>query len=302
MTEAEHSTEAPEGTPPVVETPAAEPPLPVQEVLLAPAPTVTTAKPAPQMTLGARLRDARGLSGLNIDDVAHAIKFSPRQIEALEADDYSRLQGATFLRGFVRSYAKFLGLDPTPLCDLVEQDARPERAEIRPPLDTGAALPGAQRRAWLGPLLIAAGVAAAGALVFGALWLLEKYRNESAAEAPAPVLAPQGLILPAEGGRTVAPQAAVPGTTAPIGPLVLSPGQHLLGLSFSQSSWVEVRDRQDRVIFQQLSPAGSHEAIPGVPPLQVVIGNAPGVRVTYDEREVDLTPYIRADVARLTVE
>lgn len=62
-------------------------------------------------SLGMMLREARERLGLSVADVAAQIKFAPRQIEALEADDFKHLPEAAFLRGFVRSYAKLLQLD-----------------------------------------------------------------------------------------------------------------------------------------------------------------------------------------------
>lgn len=60
---------------------------------------------------GSILREAREKLGLTVAEVAAQIKFAPRQIEALEADDYANLPEVAFLRGFVRSYAKILRLD-----------------------------------------------------------------------------------------------------------------------------------------------------------------------------------------------
>ncbi len=61
--------------------------------------------------LGKMLRDARERLNLSVPEVAAQIKFAPRQIEALEADDLQHFPEAAFLRGFVRSYAKILSLD-----------------------------------------------------------------------------------------------------------------------------------------------------------------------------------------------
>ena len=72
-------------------------------------PQVEVSKPV--ATLGSMLREARERLGLSVGDVANQIKFAPRQIEALEADDFSAKPEATFLRGFVRSYGKLLHLD-----------------------------------------------------------------------------------------------------------------------------------------------------------------------------------------------
>lgn len=63
------------------------------------------------VSTGRMLREAREKRGLTVAEVAGQIKFAPRQIEALEADDFKNLPEAAFLRGFVRSYAKILRLD-----------------------------------------------------------------------------------------------------------------------------------------------------------------------------------------------
>lgn len=73
----------------------------------------------PPSSLGRMLREERVKQGLSVADVANQIKFATRQIDALEADDFRQLQGATFLRGFVRSYAKILQLDAQALIELL---------------------------------------------------------------------------------------------------------------------------------------------------------------------------------------
>lgn len=67
------------------------------------------------LSVGKTLREAREQLGLTVNDVANRIKFAPKQIEWLEADDYIRLPEAAFVRGFVRSYARLLELDPARL-------------------------------------------------------------------------------------------------------------------------------------------------------------------------------------------
>ena len=73
-------------------------------------PTEPEAPSAPP-TAGATLRAAREMHGLSIDDVAQQLKLAPRQVQALEDDEYGKLPGRTFVRGFVRNYARFIGLD-----------------------------------------------------------------------------------------------------------------------------------------------------------------------------------------------
>lgn len=69
----------------------------------------------PHKSVGKILAEAREQQGLSVFDVSNRIKFAPRQIEALEADDFVLLPEAAFVRGFVRSYARLLQLDTDPL-------------------------------------------------------------------------------------------------------------------------------------------------------------------------------------------
>ena len=63
-----------------------------------------------------------------------------------------------------------------------------------------------------------------------------------------------------------------------------------------------MKDASGSIVFSQLSPAGSERVVRGQPPFQLVVGNAGGVKVTYNARTVDLAPHTRTDVARVTLE
>lgn len=69
----------------------------------------------PAMNVGSTLRQARERMGLSVADIANRIKFAPKQVEALEANDVEHLPQGPFLRGFVRSYARALQLDEVAL-------------------------------------------------------------------------------------------------------------------------------------------------------------------------------------------
>jgi cytoskeleton protein RodZ len=62
--------------------------------------------------LGRRLREARERKGVSLREIANATKISIGVLEALERNDISRLPGGIFGRGFVRSFAGEVGLDP----------------------------------------------------------------------------------------------------------------------------------------------------------------------------------------------
>ena len=64
---------------------------------------------------GARLAATREANGWSIEQVASYLKLAPRQVAAIERDDYAALPGMPIVRGFVRSYAKLLKMDAAPL-------------------------------------------------------------------------------------------------------------------------------------------------------------------------------------------
>src|SRR4030067_590809 len=103
-------------------------------------------------SLGRTLRETREHLGFSVADVANQIKFAPRQIEALEADDFQHLPEAAFLRGFIRSYAKILQLDGQALLAALPE-SRTVPAELVP-ASVGMPFPGAksllrQNQFWL---------------------------------------------------------------------------------------------------------------------------------------------------------
>jgi cytoskeleton protein RodZ len=66
---------------------------------------------------GGALRLAREAQGLSVQDVASKLRLGPKQIEAIEADQFAKLPEPTIVRGFIRNYAKLLKMNAEPLLD-----------------------------------------------------------------------------------------------------------------------------------------------------------------------------------------
>ncbi len=66
---------------------------------------------------GRRLHVARQARGLPIDAIASQLHLKPAIVAAIERDDYDALPGSVFITGYMRNYAKLLGLDPEVLLD-----------------------------------------------------------------------------------------------------------------------------------------------------------------------------------------
>jgi cytoskeleton protein RodZ len=70
-------------------------------------------------------------------------------------------------------------------------------------------------------------------------------------------------------------------------------------LAFRGTSWAEVKDANGRVVLQMTGGAGMTQTVNAVPPLEVALGNAPAVDVTFRGQPLDLAPYTRGSVARV---
>ena len=66
---------------------------------------------------GGALRTARESQHLTIQDIASRLRLGPKQIEALETDNFAALPEPTIVRGFIRNYAKQLKINAEPLLD-----------------------------------------------------------------------------------------------------------------------------------------------------------------------------------------
>jgi len=71
---------------------------------------------------GAKLAAGRVALGWTVEQVAAQLKLAPRQIIALEKDDYPALPEAAIVKGFTRAYAKLVKLDPDPILALIVID------------------------------------------------------------------------------------------------------------------------------------------------------------------------------------
>ncbi|MEJ2769501.1 helix-turn-helix domain-containing protein [Mycetohabitans sp. B46] len=91
--------------------------------------------------VGAQLEKLREAKKWSIEDVSARLKVAPHKLRELESGDYSHLPDTTFAIGVVRSYAKMLGADPTPLTDTLRRTSGPIEPELSLPSNSGAGLP-----------------------------------------------------------------------------------------------------------------------------------------------------------------
>ncbi len=183
---------------------------------------------------GERLKRERELREVPLEEITLATRIGPRFLEALENEDWDKLPGGVFNRGFVRSIARYLGLDEEAFlaeydlahnahAQLVEQKHAAQKIENRIP-PTPLWVPVALV---LGFLLVLAG------LIFGGMFGWRKYKQHSAAPNSGTVLIPAA--------NPVANPATPPLSVSAPPPAVESP----LDLSISASTPTRVTVQAD---------------------------------------------------------
>ena len=281
-------------------------------------------EPRRPTTAGAMLVAAREAAGLSIDAVAQQLKLAPRQVKALEDGDYNRLPGRTFVRGFVKSYARLVRLDPDRVLNALPAGAAAalEAPRLQQTDQTIGELPTTDHSKpswtrWAIPITLAAIVAAAAAYEWfrpagdgretvdkNAAINVERPAESPVAPAKSgkPLPNPLAASAPATDQSAILPPAA---TSAPASALnsgaLLTAADQPVTLAFRDYSWTEVRDRDGRVLLSGMNSGGTERTLSGNPPLELIIGNAADVSLTYRGQSVDLIPYTRQNVARLSL-
>jgi cytoskeleton protein RodZ len=263
--------------------------------------------------VGRLLVESREKAGLTVDEVASRLRLMPRQVLALESGNADALPGPAFVRGFLRNYAKLLQLDAEPLLEACRAHG-PDTSVSQISLHSeNILIAGRQRRGWTVYLTAIVVVVVALAAWFAYM----DYNRNAGTPAPtepadisqalpeANVLPPGAPMPPATEGTL--PMPAVPAVipeplpeTQPAAPQAAGEGQ--LMLAPAETSWISVRDRDNKEILGRNITGGSSETINAMPPLKLVIGNASTMQLTYNGKPVDLAPHIKANVARLTLE
>ncbi|MGK5089233.1 helix-turn-helix domain-containing protein [Bdellovibrionota bacterium FG-2] len=164
------------------------------------------------LSLGEFLRTERERCGITIEQVASATKIGVKTLHALEADDYTDLPAKPFVRGFVTSYVRFIGLEPQEVLTRFG-DFIGLKAKNRPSRESGHSgyaferRDGDQGRTML--WLTLGGFVLIGGLVIGILKPTLKHRRGSHAEKVSSVAVPVGLASPAPSAfPSVSPSAA----------------------------------------------------------------------------------------------
>ena len=85
-------------------------------------------------SIGRVLQQGREQQGRTLKEVSDAVNIKEDYLDALEKEDFDVIPGAVFVKGFIRTYAEYLGLDGAGLVTAYKEEvlARKPRPEVRP--------------------------------------------------------------------------------------------------------------------------------------------------------------------------
>ncbi len=243
-----------------------------------------------------------------LEEVSQRLKLAPRQITALEANDFASLPGMASVRGFIRSYAKLLELDPVPLLAMLSNEANPaiDPIILRRPLPSRGfpgrryAPPSVHRRGsrrlsglallvmvFVGALAFAAyrhGLPTISFDVSGVSTLLDSWKDLADSTTSESTDQP----LSASADAAVAEQKSVDPSRS-------------LELKLREDAWVEISALNGNKLVSRLMKAGTTERFDMSEPVVLVVGNANGVDASLRGQPLNLRAVARDNVSKLSL-
>lgn len=283
---------------------------------------------------GTQLAAQRQVLGWSIEQVSDQLKLAPRQVLAIEQDNYEALPGLAVTRGFIRAYAKLLKLDATPLLALMTQDVIAVTAAV--PLRR--ALPttfSETRLPMLGnrrEMLTRWNVGVAVLILLLLIALLAQQMNwipalpdslvVNAKKELVPVNSPTfSVVASAENAAVdvavnvhsasvVGPQVAAGGVAvdkavpvASVDPMALqvaeSVSRNQLLVKIHEDSWIDVKQQNGTSVLSRLLKAGATESFEVGEGLSLTVGNASGVEVLLRGDPLEIKSGAKNNIARI---
>lgn len=229
-------------------------------------------------SIGERLREARAQAGLSLSDVAARTKIQRWILEDIERDDLSRVPGGVFIRGYLTSFARAVGIDVDPL--LAEYRAATETVEPAVVIEQRHRVPIVSRWTMVRVATIA--------LVAAFMWFNTPRKTADrtpVAVTPAPVEAPKAPISTPPASTPppeVLPVAATTGSTAqpPVAvdahPAASPPAPLVVQVHANGECWIDASADGEQKAYRLLMP-GEELRLEGAKEIRMLVGDAAAV-------------------------
>ena len=260
--------------------------------------------------LGALLKAKRTEKNIAIGEVAERLKFSAKQIESLESGDYKGLPEPIFVKGFIKTYGRFLGLDTDQVTSLLNEvfpsqvSAVPAATatENQTSLNFQDQKKSKSFPRWL-PLVVVA------ALVVGAVYLWQSKSTEQNRQQEKSTLEVGDVAQPqlATDNVQVVPMKASATASAPVSAsapaaasAVVADGSIQIKVRYRSN--LIVTDADGTPLHSGIVASNSSHQFKGKAPYQVRIGYATGSEISFNGQAIDIkNHFVDGKTVALTV-
>jgi cytoskeletal protein RodZ len=224
-------------------------------------------------SIGEALRSAREAQGKSVEDAAAATRIRPSYLEALEQERFDQLGGNVYAKGFLRSYARYLGVDPAPLLEAYRAQERPDAPlfEHAPAVIRGQV---SRRR---GPSWLAVAIACVSLILLVSLWSLLRPSPDPTSAQPPFQPAPATTVV-GSAGTSAPPTTAKP---APQGVTVT--------LRYTAPSWTRVTT-DGRVLFEGTPGPDERRTFRAKRSIDLILGAPGAVTLTVNGKQLGVPP------------
>ncbi|MCL1849639.1 MAG: DUF4115 domain-containing protein [Clostridiales bacterium] len=239
--------------------------------------------------IGGILRDARDRKAVSLDEIEEATKIKKRYLLAMEQEEWNQLPGKVYAKGFLRTYARYLGLDEQSMADMFELSFAARAAEAAEALSgTDRKRHGKRQRKQRTAkqqevdlhnkprkkMIYVLCILSVAVLTFSVWAYKTYYLNEVEAEkqAPPPIVQPQPEPSIEPAAKDLAPD-----------PVVMA--DFSIKLEAKESCWLRLKDNE-ALIYEGTMRPGEIQEFAEVGQVEIRIGNAGGVVMTLNGIEL----------------
>lgn len=237
---------------------------------------------AEQLGAGELLRKARDKAGLTQTYIARRLNMAESAIAHIEAENFAALPSAIFVKGYLKNYAQCVGVKSEEVLAAYQRylDAQQETPKLRKRERIKAATSD--------PVMRLLGILSVLLFVLTSVY----FWNEQQAEELMPATEQVAVV---EAG-TVSGKTHIEAVDLSVSSesAKATPPEAALLVQFIDSSWLEVRDADDKVLFNGVKLAGEEVNLTSQSFFDVAIGNAAAVKLSYNSAPVDLSSATRS--------
>ena len=283
-------------------------------------------------TAGEVLRKKREDIGLSIDHIANKLNLDSKLIELLEKNDYEKFNIETYLRGYLRAYAKVLDLDGDMIINLYKESNPEKTPEILPDVKPKIQRNSADKSVKLFSYIIGLTIVLSILVWYQNNFLVQpseenlkianikthENTNINGVNTDYKIInhtnswqwpinkakknyESNGNELELAESEEVEDKIENIANTNEVSADNIQQSNDTLLLNLTGDSWIEIYDKEGNRLFLDLARGGKNYIINGNSPFDILLGAANEVSIEFNGSSVDIEPYIKFGIARFTL-